>query len=183
MIRIHYHEYIFIFRVLYWFETDIYIDNMILIFQCDSCHQFVFYKLFRWWYWLSILCDVTQRKFWWFFQRGWFLYPNIGKFEVQLAFVWFRNGHIRNCCIVYMRQDDIRIYTRCSQQKSTDKISQRNGRKVFSCISIGGVNFVFYLLYSIHFTSSLFAPTPIFASASSTYRVRRHPGRGRHKRE
>ena len=68
-------------------------------------------------------------------------------------------------------------------QQGTDKASEHNGRKVFLPVSTGGVNFVFYPLSSIHFTSSLFAPTSFFASASATNRVFCPPGMGGYKKE
>ena len=50
-----------------------------------------------------------------------------------------------------------RKLARTKTQQSTDKASKYNGRKVFSRVSIDGVNFVFYPLSSINFNSSLFA--------------------------
>ena len=61
-------------------------------------------------------------------------------------------------------------------QQSTDKASEHNGRTVFTRVSSGGVNFVFYPLSSLHFTSSIFVPTLLFASAYATSRVCLLPG-------
>ena len=50
-------------------------------------------------------------------------------------------------------------------EQSTDKASEHNGRTVFMrVLTGGGVNYVFYLLFPLHFTSSLFAPTSRFSS-------------------
>ena len=53
-------------------------------------------------------------------------------------------------------------------QQRTDKSSKHTGCTVFTRVSSGGVNFVFYPLSYLHFISSLFAPTSLFASASAT---------------
>ena len=52
---------------------------------------------------------------------------------------------------------------------------------VFLHGSTGGVNFAFYPLSSLHFTSSLFEPTSLFASATAG--VCPPPGPGGHKKE
>ena len=73
-------------------------------------------------------------------------------------------------------------YTSCSQQiishfsgiirklacaktkQSTEKASENNERTLFSRLSAGGVNFIFYTLSSLNFTSSLFWTTSFFSS-------------------
>ena len=52
-----------------------------------------------------------------------------------------------------------RKLARTKTQQISDKASKHNGRKVFLQLSTGGVNFIFYTLSSIKFTSSLFAAT------------------------
>ena len=68
-------------------------------------------------------------------------------------------------------------------QQSTDRASKHNGRTVFTCVSTGRVNFVFNPLSSIYSTSSLFAPTSLFASSFATHRVRPPPDPVRHNNE
>ena len=65
--------------------------------------------------------------------------------------------------------------TRTKTQQSTDKASENNWRTVFKRVSSGGVNFVFYPLSYLHFTSSLFAPTYLLASSPTNTGVRRPP--------
>ena len=61
-----------------------------------------------------------------------------------------------------------RKLARMKTEKSKDKTSKRNGRTV---LTGGGVNFVFYPY--INFTSSIFAPTPLFSSFhQARYRFR-----------
>ena len=57
-------------------------------------------------------------------------------------------------------------------QQITVKGSEHNTRTLFSRVSTGGDNFVLYPLSSINFTSSLFLPNYIFASASAIYKLR-----------
>ena len=65
-------------------------------------------------------------------------------------------------------------------EQSTEKAREHNGSTVFLHVSTGGSNSVFYLLSSINFISSLFAPTYFFASASN--RVHCSLGLGGHSR-
>ena len=55
-------------------------------------------------------------------------------------------------------------------QQITDKSSEHNRRTVLTRVSSGGVKFVFYPLPFLHFTSSLFASTPLCASATTEVR-------------
>ena len=66
-------------------------------------------------------------------------------------------------------------------QQGTDKSSKHNGRTIFlrdffllKHTSTGVVSTSSYNLPTIHYTSSQYAPTYFFASASATDRVRHH---------
>ena len=66
-------------------------------------------------------------------------------------------------------------------QQGTDKESEHNRRTVFSHdlvlltrASTGMISYLSHHASSIHYTSSQFAPSPLFASVSATNRVRRH---------
>ena len=57
-----------------------------------------------------------------------------------------------------------RKLARTKTQQITDKACKHNGRTVFlRVLTCGGVNFVFYTLSSLSFTSSIFAPTSLFS--------------------
>ena len=71
-----------------------------------------------------------------------------------------------------------RKLARTKTQQCTDKSSENNGHKVFSRdfvllmrASTGVMSTLSYHLSSIHYTSSPFAPTSLFTSASATDRV------------
>ena len=69
------------------------------------------------------------------------------------------------------------VHVCTKNQQNIYKESEHNGRTVFMRVSSGGVNFVFYPLSSINFTSSLFATTYLFTSASDTAGVPPPPDR------
>ena len=60
---------------------------------------------------------------------------------------------------------------RTKPQEIIDKASNHNGFKVVLRLPTGGVNFVFYPLSYICFTSSLFVVISLFASSPATNRV------------
>ena len=78
-----------------------------------------------------------------------------------------------------------RKLSRMKTQQGTDKASEHIGRTVFSrdyllltCASTGVISISSHHLFFIHYNSSTFAPSPLFAStsasSSATNRVRRH---------
>ena len=74
-----------------------------------------------------------------------------------------------------------RKLARTKTQQGTHKASEHNGRTVFSRdlvllmhASTGVISTLSYHLSSIHYTSSQFSPTSLFASSSATDRLRHH---------
>ena len=94
---------------------------------------------------------------------------------------WCIQGAFKDKFLKFLGLVFFRKLARTKTQQGTDKASEHKGRTVFlwafvflTCASIGVMSTLYYHLSSIHYTSSLFAPTYLFVSAYATGRVHHH---------